>query len=62
MLSALERSLQRVPRPVWLLYYVSEFREPFDTCPFLRLKSKHISGGCEHLIFTNRLYLPSVTA
>ncbi len=58
VLKSLERSLQRAPRPVWLLYYVCEFREPFDACPFLQLKSEQVFGGCEHLIFTNRHYLP----
>ncbi len=62
VLQALERSLERAPRQVWLLYYVCEFRAPFDACPFLELKSEQIFGGCEHLIFTNCAYLPSADA
>lgn len=60
VLRSLERSLQRVPRQVWLLYYVCEFRESFDECPFLELKAAPVFGGCEHLIFINRCYLPRV--
>ncbi len=62
VLISLERSLQRAPRSVWLLYYVSQFRAPFDECPFLALKSEQLFGGCEHLIFTNTSYLPRVNA
>ena len=55
VLMSLERSLQRTPRSVWLLYYVSEFNEPFTDCLFLKLKTKQFFGGCEHLVFTNEL-------
>ena len=59
VLRSLERSLQRVPRPVWILFSVAQFRASFEECPFLELKSEHIFAGCENLIFTNSHYLPS---